>query len=278
MRFLHWCSAAALCFLLTLAPSFGKATQSNPPTISTPEEIAQDIGSVPCKDNERLIAAKALFVRLGAQTDISVEKLDGIENLVIRKTGRSQETIIVGAHYDKVPDGCGAIDNWSGIVALAHIYKGFKDITPEKTLIFVAFGKEEKGLLGSKAMVKTIKKEEIEQYCAMVNIDSLGMAAPQAPENLSSKLLVNRVAELAKQMKIPFSKVSINGDADSSSFIGKKIPAITISALGDGWEKILHSSKDQLSVVNKVSVYVGYRLALALVADLCDLPCSVGRK
>ena len=278
MRFLHWCSAAALCFLLTLAPSFGKATQSNPPTISTAEEIAQDIGSVPCKDNERLIAAKALFVRLGAQTDISVEKLDGIENLVIRKTGKSQETIVVGAHYDKVPDGCGAIDNWSGIVALAHIYKGFKDITPEKTLIFVAFGKEEKGLLGSKAMVRTIKKEEIEHYCAMVNIDSLGMAAPQAPENLSSKLLVNRVAELAKQMKIPFSKVSINGDADSSSFIGKKIPAITISALGNGWENILHSSKDQLSVVNKVSVYVGYRLALALVADLCTLPCSVSRK
>lgn len=63
-------------------------------------------------------------------------------------------------------------------MALAHIYKSFKDVTPEKTLIFVAFGKEEKGLLGSKAMVKTIKKEEIEQYCAMVNIDSLGMAAP----------------------------------------------------------------------------------------------------
>ncbi len=94
-------------------------------------------------------------------------------------------------------------------------------------------------------MVKTIKKEEVEQYCAMVNIDSLGMAAPQTPENLSSKLLVNRVAELAGRMKIPFSKVTINGaDADSNSFIGKKIPAVTISALGDGWEKILHSSKD----------------------------------
>jgi len=86
------------------------------------------------------------------------------------------------------------------------------------------------------------------------------------------------VAELAKQMKIPFNKVTINGGADSSSFIAKKIPAITISAVGNGWEKILHSSKDRLSSVNQVSVYVGYRLALALVADLCDLPCSVSRK
>jgi len=46
-----------------------------------------------------------LFVRFGAQTDISVEKLDGIDNLVLRKKGKSQETIVIGAHYDKVPDG-----------------------------------------------------------------------------------------------------------------------------------------------------------------------------
>jgi Peptidase family M28 len=278
-RFLHWGCAAVLCFLLTLAPSFGKSTQSNTSPISTQEDIAQDIASVPCKDNERLNAVKALFVKMGGQADISIEKLDGIENLVARKAGTSQETIVIGAHYDKVGDGCGAIDNWTGIVALAHIYKSFKNVTPKKSLIFVAFGKEEKGLLGSKALVKTIKKEEIEQYSAMVNIDSLGMAAPQALENLSSALLVNRAAELAVQMKIPFSKVTINGaDADSSSFIGKKIPAITISAVGDGWEKILHSNKDQLSIVNELSVYVGYRLALALVVELCDLPCGVSRK
>lgn len=278
-RFLQWCCPAVFCFLLILAPSFGKAIQSNTLRISTQEEIAQDIASVPCKNNERLNAAKALFVKMGVQADISVEKADGIENLVIRKTGKSRETIVIGAHYDKVPYGCGAIDNWSGIVALAHIYRSFKDMTPEKSLILVAFGKEEQGLLGSKAMVKTIRKEEVEQYCAMVNIDSLGMGAPQTPENMSSKLLVNRVAELAKRMKIPFSKVTLNGaDADSSSFIGKKIPAVTISALGNGWEKILHSSKDQVSGVNQLSVYVGYRLALALVAELCDLPCSASRK
>src|SRR5882724_1252143 len=217
--------------LLLLMICLSADGQQNIIKISTPEDIKADFNSVPCKNDERLAAVKALFEKARApESDISVEKFKGVENLVVRIRGSSVDSIVIGAHYDKVPDGCGAIDNWSGIVALAHIYKGFKDVTPEKTLIFVAFGKEEKGLLGSKAMVKTIKKEEIEQYCAMVNIDSLGMAAPQAPENLSSKLLVNRAAELAKQMKIPFSKVSVNGDADSSSFIGKKIPAITISA------------------------------------------------
>lgn len=128
-------------------------------------------------------------------------------------------------------------------------------------------------------MVKAIKKEEVEQHCAMVNIDSLGMAAPQVLVNLSSSTLVSRVVDLAQRMKVPFNKVSIDGAAaDSISFIGRKIPAITISAMGDGWEKVLHTDKDRLTSVNQTSVYLGYRLALALVVELSDLSCEVSRK
>jgi Zn-dependent M28 family amino/carboxypeptidase len=187
----------------------------------------------PCKNNERLMATRALFVKLGAREDeVSIEKEDGVENLVLRKTGKSQGNIVIGAHYDKVVDGCGAIDNWSGIVTLVHIYRSLKDVPLKKSLIFVAFGKEESGLLGSRAMVKAIKKEDVEQYCAMVNIDSLGMAAPQVPVNLSSSSLVGRVVDLAQRMKIPFNKVIIdNAMADSISFISKKIPAIPSAPL-----------------------------------------------
>lgn len=272
------------CLLLTLASAaISNANQigeSVKPVISTQEETAQDIALVPCKDKERLTATKALFVKLGARADeVSIEKQDGVENLVLRKTGKSQGTIVIGAHYDKVADGCGAIDNWSGIVALAHIFRSLKDTPLEKSLIFVAFGKEEIGLLGSKAMVRAIKKEEVQQYCAMVNIDSLGMAAPQVPVNLSSSSLVSRLVDIAQRMKVPFNKVSIDGSAaDSISFIGKKIPAITISAVGDGWEKVLHTDKDRLTSMNQTSVYLGYRLALALVVELSELPCEVSRK
>lgn len=274
----HFVTLFGVLFL-AFTSSFAMSAQKSKLIISTEEQIREDIFSSPCKDNERLIAAKALFMKVGAQEkDILIEKLDNTENLIIRKQAQSQETIIIGAHYDKVPDGCGAIDNWSGIVAVAHVYRSLKDVPLQKNLIFVAFGKEEKGLLGSKAMVKAIKKEKIDQYCAMINIDSLGMAAPQVPVNLSSKTLANRAVEVAQRMKIPFNKVTINGGADSVSFTEKKIPAMTISAVGNGWEQVLHTNKDQVANVNTTSVYLGYRLVLGLVTELSELPCDVSRK
>ncbi len=272
-------SWAVCCLLLTstLSPSAG---QERKVIISTEEETGQDITQVPCKESERLSAVKDLFIKMGAQAEsLSIEKREGVENLIIRKPGKSQSTIVIGAHYDKTREGCGAIDNWTGIVALAHIYKSLKDAPSQKTLLFVAFGKEEQGLLGSKAMVKSIKKEEVGQYCAMINIDSLGMAAPQVPVNLSSDALVMRVVDLAQRMKMPFQRVNIPGaGADSLPFMDKKIPAVTISAIGNGWGEILHTKKDQVAKINATSVYLGYRLALALVAELDELPCEVSRE
>jgi acetylornithine deacetylase/succinyl-diaminopimelate desuccinylase-like protein len=118
--------------------------------ISTREQIKAEFDSVPCKNGERLKAVRALFEKMGAAaSDIAVDKYKNVENLVIRKQGNSEEKIIVGAHYDKVADGCGAIDNWTGIVAIAHLYSSLKDVPLNKTILFVAFGKEETGLEGS---------------------------------------------------------------------------------------------------------------------------------
>src|SRR3712207_7015935 len=46
------------------------------------------------------------------------------------------------------------------IVALSHLYRTLKDVPLKKTLVFVAFGKEEKGLVGSRAMTDAIGKEQ----------------------------------------------------------------------------------------------------------------------
>lgn len=256
------------------------AAQTQEGVISTREEIARDLALAPCKDGERLNAAKALFLKMGGREDeLNVEKLNGVENLILRKKGTSTGTIVVGAHYDKVADGCGAIDNWTGIVALAHIFRGLKDYPIEKSLVFVAFGKEENGLLGSRAMVKAIKKDEVDGYCAMVNIDSLGMGGLGVIENVSSELLIKRAVDLAKRMKLPLGRATLNNaDADSSSFVSKKIPAVTITGISNGWERVLHSAADQVKRVDVPSAYAGYRFALALVAELQELPCNAGRK
>ncbi len=249
-------------------------------TISTPEEIKAEFTSVPCKDSERLNASRALFIKAGAPaSDISIDKHEHVENLIVRKHGESKEILVIGAHYDKVAKGCGAIDNWTGIVALAHLYRSLKDSRLNRTLLFVAFGNEEAGLVGSQALVGKIPAADLSKYCLMINIDSLGMAAPQVVDNLSSPKLVAFITELAKEMRLPFGHGNLRGvNADSSSFRLKKIPAVTVHGLSDAWPTILHSPFDQAERINSDRVYLGYRLVLALVVKLDTRQCAEFRE
>jgi len=249
------------------------------PAISTPGQIKQEFASVPCKDRDRLKAVKALFEKMGADSSsISIDKFKKAENLVISKAGTAEGIIVIGAHYDKVEEGCGAIDNWSGIVALAHLYRTLKDIPVRKSIVFVAFGNEEDGLNGSRAMVDAIAKDKLSQYCAMINLDSFGLAYPQVMDNVSDPDLTSLAATLAKEMKMSFSHSAITeGDADSSSFLRKKIPAVTLHGMSNQWASILHSNLDIPSKVNDGSVYLGYRLSLAMVLKIDETPCAAYR-
>ncbi len=273
-----------LCFvLLFCSSSNSKGTDDSPgPRMSTPEEIKSEFDTVPCKNSDRLKSVKALFEKMGAKPEeIGVEKARGVENVVIRKApvNGSMEKIVIGAHFDKTPDGCGAIDNWTGVVTMAHIYRAVKDLPLKKNVIFVAFGEEEKGLFGSSGMVGGIKKEQVAEYCAMINIDTLGMGVPATLDNVSSKTLIDYTVALAKEMNVPFGHYRLDGaSSDSASFIKKKIPAVTIHSIIGDWRKILHSSNDQPSKINHESVYAGYRVALALLMRVDEADCQAFRE
>lgn len=272
-------AACALLLLLLPLAGFGSGGPDNRVTISTVEEIKAEFNNVVCEDGKRQAAVRALFEKMGAlPADISVVKLGNVENVVLRKPGATAETIIVGAHYDKVVKGCGAIDNWSGIVAMAHLYRSLRNVQTKKTLLFVAFGKEEEGLVGSKAMVKAMSQEQAAQVCAMINLDSFGMGAAQAAPNMSSKKLMSLAATLAKRMTIPYGDAAIwDAGADSMSFVDRKIPAITLHGMADDWAKVLHSDNDKPANVNAESVYLGYRLALAMVIEVNNASCNAWR-
>jgi Iap family predicted aminopeptidase len=250
-------------------------------TYSTEAEVKQQIEAVPCKRNaERLQAVKDLFVKAGAEPDdIKIEKLKDVENLVVTKRGRSDEKVVIGAHYDRTQDGCGAIDNWTGIVIIANIYRTLRPLTTNKTYVFAAFGREEEGLYGSKAMADQIKKEERPSYCAMVNLDSFGLANPQVMRNISSDPLIKLAESVSKDMKLPFAAASIDGaSSDSASFIQKGIPAIALHGLDHRWQQYLHTAADKVSNVNTQSVYVGYRHSVLLLAKIEASACDAFRK
>jgi hypothetical protein len=268
-------SAAGLSLILTLTPIAARAWQSGP-YISTVDEIKAEFASVPCRDEDRFLATRALFEKLGVTASDLVEgQYKNVKNLVIRKAGASSETIVIGAHYDKVSAGCGAIDNWTGIVTVAYLYRSLRDVPTNKTFLFVAFGKEEQGLIGSHAMVRAIDKQQLGQYCEMINIDSLGLTSPGVLDNTSSAKLTKLAAATARDLKIPFAHAAIAGtDADSSSFKKRGIPALTIHGMSRDWSTVLHTNKDQAAKAIPLNVYLGYRIALELALRLDSSGCA----
>jgi len=260
-----------------VSASFAQTTKSES---AAKEELAGELKAAPCKNSKRLEAARALFVTMGAtDADISISKYGDVKDLVVTKKGKTDETIIVGAHYDKVEAGCGAIDNWTGVVTIANIYRAFRAVETEKTYLFVAFDREESGLFGSHAMAKAISKEERPKYCAMVNIDSLGMADPQVMDNTSTIKMRDAADAMAKELQIKLAHASItDADADSSSFKDKGIPAITFHGLNSDWKRFLHTPNDKFQNINIDSLLKGYGFVTLFIARIDTLGCSEFRK
>ena len=68
-----------------------------------------------------------------------------VENLEAQLpgTGRADEVVIIGAHYDTVVGCPGANDNGTGVAALIEIAAWARSLSPSRTLRFVAFVNEE---------------------------------------------------------------------------------------------------------------------------------------
>jgi len=276
-----------LLFLILFAASSAFAQESGP-AATVPKDpfspkslVEESIKNVPCKTADRREGVKQLFRGAGAAEDQIAAELfdkDRAANIVVKKAGKSAETIVIGAHYDRTATGCGVTDNWSGVAIIAHIYRTLHTFDTEKSYVFVAFDQEEEGLKGSREMVKKMSESDRANVCSMVNFDSFGQGYPMALENASSSKMIQYVKDLAKESKVNFNAVTIEGSSsDSASFVEKKIPAITLSGLSSNWTSILHSSNDQVEKVNMDSVYLGYRFGVVLISRLDNSACGLFR-
>lgn len=96
-----------------------------------------------------------------------------------------EEYIIIGAHYDhigiqKEGEGDdvianGANDNASGTTGVLELAKYFGDSrTNKRSLLFVLFSAEEKGLLGSRHLARKLRTEKLNLY-TVVNLEMIGV-------------------------------------------------------------------------------------------------------
>lgn len=254
---------------------FALAAKAQQEQYVTAKNIQDDVNSFVCKNEDRLEAAKKLFKNAGAvDEELQVVKSGKVDNLVITRKGETNETIVVGAHYDKVSAGCGVLDNWTGVVIVANLYRYLSHFKTKKTFVFVAFDREEEGLFGSRAFAEAIPKERRSQYCSMVNFDSFGFGYPQVMLNTSTPLLAEFTKKVASDVNMPFHEAAImNAGADSASFRVIGIPAITLHGMGNDWQKYLHTSNDNIKNVNVNSVFVGYNFGVLLLSNLDGQAC-----
>ena len=86
-----------------------------------------------------------------------------------------EEYVVIGAHYDHIGKGKkigddvianGANDNAAGTAAVMQMAKYFSKVnTNKRSVLFVLFAAEEKGLLGSKHLAKQMKKDNKKNIC-----------------------------------------------------------------------------------------------------------------
>ncbi len=130
-------------------------------------------------------------VAVSLRTDIVRRDAPGTNVIGILEGSDPQlknEAVVIGAHYDHLGRGgegslapregeihYGADDNASGVAGLLELARIFSapKMRPKRTLVFIAFGGEEAGLIGSNYYVNH-PAFPLSQTIAMINMDMIG--------------------------------------------------------------------------------------------------------
>jgi Zn-dependent M28 family amino/carboxypeptidase len=233
------------------------------------------LGKYAGNNKQREMTLKQMFAEAGCDDQhISEQPVKGskLPNVICLLTGSSDKVILVGAHFDRVSEGDGVVDNWSGASLLPSLYEAVK-IEPRKhTYIFIGFTDEEQGEVGSRFYARQMTKEQVAATDAMVNMDTLGLAPTEVWASHSDKRLTGALAYIAKQLNVPVTGVNVEqvGSTDAEQFSKRNIPRITIHSLTqETWNAhIIHTSKDKHSAIRLDDYYQTYRLLAAYVAFL----------
>ena len=96
-----------------------------------------------------------------------------ILNLPVNKSISHKSPILIGAHYDAVPNTPGADDNATGVAVLLELARYFSENFANHPIRIVAFDMEEYGLLGSTSYAQSLRKES-QSLRLMISLEMLG--------------------------------------------------------------------------------------------------------
>lgn len=216
--------------------------------------------------------------------------------------GRSGKYVVVGAHYDHLGMGGqgsgsrrmdtlaihnGADDNASGVAGMLYLAKQFakaKDL--EHGVIFVAFGAEERGIVGSKHFAGNLQELELsgrktiseKDIVAMVNFDMIGNLRNSAitlggtgTAKEMDEIIANAEKLYGNALKVTRSAQG-HGPSDHSAFYAKNIPVFYLTT---GATEDYHTPDDDAHKLNYPGIDSVARFAALLVEQVQKYPAGL---
>ena len=190
------------------------------------------------------------------------------QNVIAELPGTGDGVIVVGAHYDTVPDSVGASDNSSGVGALLAVAERLAGSSFPFIVRFVAFGSEETGLHGSEHYVDSLSPEDLEEIHLMINLDSIGSGDRLVVSG--DRWAVGHVRETAAREDINL-QVSARGGggSDHANFRRAWVPVVFF--LSDDLSRI-NSPADTMEHINPRLLGDATVLILDLLENVASLP------
>lgn len=196
--------------------------------------------------------------------------------------GSSEETIILGAHYDGHDISQGAMDDGSGVALLLELARLFSPLAGQlpRRLRFIAFAVEELGVLGSTEYVR-LHRAESAQWSLIFNIDGGVGAGGHGFSTTGCEELLPLLRRFGEDMDYPLILNNRIGTAtDAFPFFMAGVPALNLiakprdSVLGRGYG---HTAADTLDKVKAIDLRAAAAFAARVLLRLANHPEPIAR-
>jgi hypothetical protein len=200
----------------------------------------------------------------------------------------SDEYVVLGAHLDHMGDRGyayypGADDNASGVAAMLGVAKALSEseTKPRRSVLFIGFGAEEIGLIGSRYLVEN-EVLPVERLAALVNIDMIGRNessdSESADDNDDTIHLVgtkpgeafNDIYEAANafvNFRFEYDEDRMMFRSDHAPFIRAGVPSVFMFA---GLNPYYHTPQDTVEGINYAKVTNAAKLNYLVVKRLAN--------
>ena len=185
-------------------------------------------------------------------------------NVIARIEGTEipEEVLTLTAHFDTVPQGPGAYDNMAACAIIMELCRYFKVHNPRRTMEFVWFGAEEKGLLGSRNYTE-VHKKELKNHQFNMNVDLAGQLVGGTVIGVTGDPSICHMIEyMAHEVGIGMVTRNAIWGSDSNTFAWNGVPAMTLNRDGYG----MHTRHDIVDYISPWSLERSAKL-LGKIAD-----------